>query len=54
VVRAENKQLARINLIKDLLMRLHYDGKDRDLVLPNPEIVFAYDEAHLTSGMLAK
>ncbi|HRM68760.1 MAG TPA: polyphosphate kinase 2 [Thauera phenylacetica] len=54
VVRAENKQLARINLIKDLLMRLHYDGKDRDLVLPNPEVVFAYDEAHLTSGMLAK
>ncbi|MBS0542141.1 MAG: polyphosphate kinase 2 [Proteobacteria bacterium] len=54
VVRADNKEVARINLIKDLLMRLHYDGKDRDLVLPNPEVVFAYDEAHLTSGMLAK
>ena len=47
VVRAENKQLARINLIKDLLMRLHYDGKDRDLVLPNPEIVFAYAKSSI-------
>ncbi|MDT3672140.1 MAG: polyphosphate kinase 2 [Aromatoleum sp.] len=54
VVRADNKLLARLNLIKDLLMRLHYEGKNRDLVLPNPEIVFAYDDAHLKSGMLAK
>jgi len=54
VVRSDDKQVARINLIKDLLMRLHYGGKDRELVLPNPEVVFAYDEAHLTSGMLAK
>lgn len=53
VVRADDKEIARLNLIKDLLMRLHYEGKDRDLVLPNPEVVFAYDEAHLKGGLLA-
>ena len=28
VVRADDKRLARLNVIKDLLCRLDYDGKD--------------------------
>lgn len=53
VVRADDKRQARINLIKDLLTRLHYEDKKERLLIPNPEIVFAYDEAYLIDGMIA-
>ena len=53
VVRADRKRVARLKVIKDLLLRLDYDGKDEALVLPNPDVVFAYDEACLTNGMIA-
>ena len=43
VVRADDKQLARLNIIKDLLGRLHYAGKDKRLLRPDPQIVFTYD-----------
>ncbi|WP_225890114.1 hypothetical protein [Indioceanicola profundi] len=32
-MRADDKHLARINLIKDLLMRLHYDKDDAALLV---------------------
>ena len=53
VVRADDKQLARLNVIKDLLARLDYADKDHRLVRPNPDIVFAYAEAYLANGMIA-
>ncbi len=53
VIRADRKRVARLNLIKDLLLRLNYDGKDESLVLPNPDVVFTYDEACLKNGMIA-
>ena len=53
VVRADDKQLARLNVIKDLLARLDYADKDHSLVRPNPDIVFAYAEAYLANGMIA-
>jgi polyphosphate kinase len=53
VVRADDKQLARLNVIKDLLARLDYADKDHDLVHPNSDIVFAYAEAYLANGMIA-
>ncbi|MES1954494.1 hypothetical protein SAHY_07922 [Salinisphaera hydrothermalis EPR70] len=53
VVRANRKRVARLNVIKDLLLRLDYEDKDETLVLPNPDIVFAYDEACLSNGMIA-
>jgi len=43
LVRADNKRLARLNVIKDILGRLHYAGKDDELVVPDREIVFPYD-----------
>jgi len=52
-VRADGKRQARLNLIKDLLTRLHYTGKDERLILPNPQLVFTYDDAYLKSGMIA-
>ena len=53
VVRADNKRLARLNLIKDLLTRVHYAGKDEALILPNPDVVFLYQEISLKEGRIA-
>jgi polyphosphate kinase 2 len=54
LVRADDKHLARINIIKDVLSRLHYAGKDKRLIRPDPQIVFPYDIASLENGQLAK
>lgn len=54
VVRADDKRVARLNVIKDMLRRLHYAGKDDSLVQPQADAVFPYDEKHLHSGAIAK
>jgi polyphosphate kinase 2 len=54
LVRANDKRLARINIIKDLLGRLHYTGKDKRLIRPDLKIVFPYDVSNLENGQLAK
>lgn len=54
LVRANDKRLARLNIIKDVLNRLHYTGKDEKLIQPDPKIVFAYDTSNLENGQLAK
>jgi polyphosphate kinase 2 len=53
VVRSDEKRQARLNLIRDLLARLGYPGADESLLTPNPNVVFAYDEAYLRNGMIA-
>ena len=53
VVRSDDKRQARLNLIRDMLARLTYPGADKTLLTPNPDIVFAYDEAYLRNGMIA-
>lgn len=53
VVRADNKHSARLNIIKDMLFRLHYKGKNEGLVLADTDIVFNYDESYLQNGMIA-
>ncbi len=53
VVRADDKRQARLNIIRDQLARLNYPGADDSLLTPNPNIVFAYDNAHLGNGMIA-
>lgn len=54
LVRADDKHLARLNIIKDVLSRIHYAKKDKQLILPDPQIIFAYDVASLENGQLAK
>ena len=54
IVRADDKQLARLNIIKDLLSRLHYTGKDKRLIHPDPKIVFAYDVSNRKNGTFTK
>ena len=33
--------------------RFEFDGKDRAVALANPDVVFPYDQASLTNGMIA-
>ena len=54
VVRADDKRATRLNVIKDLLSRLHYEGKDKKLVRPDRRVVFSYAASILKSGRLAK
>ena len=53
VVRADDKHRARLNVIRDMLSRLDYPGKTKQLVLPDPEIVFPYSEAAREAGLIA-
>ncbi len=54
IVRANNKHQARLNIIKDLLDRLHYSGKDKKLVKPDPKIIYEFDVSTLENDQLAK
>ncbi|MCB1692981.1 MAG: polyphosphate kinase 2 [Pseudomonadales bacterium] len=54
IVRADDKKIARVNLIKDLLGSMDYEGKDASLVSPDPEIVFEYRADIVRSHPLAK
>lgn len=54
IVRADDKHLARLNIIKDMLSRLHYADKDERLILPDPDVVFMYDETNLKNDMIAE
>lgn len=53
IVRADGKRQARLGVMRDLLTRLDYADKDEGLIRPDPQVVFAYDEAYLASGMIA-
>jgi hypothetical protein len=53
-VRADSKRKARLNIIRDLLGRIDYSGKDESLVLADRSVVFDYDTANLANGQLAK
>jgi polyphosphate kinase len=53
VVRANDKHAARLNLIRDLLSRLDYRGRNKRLLPPDPEIVFSYDPACLADGRIS-
>jgi len=53
VVRADDKKFARLNVIRDLLSRIDYGGKDHGLIQPNSDIVFSYAETYIERGMIA-
>jgi len=52
VVRANDKRLTRINIIKNLLSRLEYPDKDESLALADPAVVFPFMESLLENGMI--
>lgn len=53
VVRADDKHLAHLNVIRDLLSRVTCPKADKHLAVPDPSVVFPYDEAHAGAGLLA-
>lgn len=54
IVRADDKRLARLNLMRDILSRLHYAGKRTKLVQPDPEIAFEFTAVCITAKRLAR
>lgn len=54
IVRADDKPLTRLNVIKDMLNRLDYAGKDESLVLPDTRVIMPFDIAYLEKGLLAQ
>jgi polyphosphate kinase 2 len=53
IVRADNKRLGRLNLMRDILWRLHYAGKKNKLVQPDPNIVFEFTSDCITDKRLS-
>lgn len=53
VVRADDKRLARLNVIRHILSQIHYANKDEALISPDLDVVFPYDEVHLREGKIA-
>ena len=54
ILHADNKHLTRVNLIRDLLTRFEFEGKDRCADLADPAIVYTFDEKLLRDGQLAE
>lgn len=53
IVLANDKKSARLSVIKDLLSKLNYKNKDEKVTLPNPKVVFSYDEKYIKKGVVA-
>ena len=54
IVRADSKRLARLNLMRDMLSRLHYAGRKDKLVRPDTDIVFEFSPDCLEAGRPAR
>jgi len=54
VVSADHKRRARINVIRDLLSRIDYHGKDEQLLAADPDVVFPYEDECIVSGKIAR
>lgn len=53
IVRADNKEHARLNVIRDLLWRLEYPGRHHRLRRPDSAVVFPYDQSCHERGLVA-
>jgi len=54
IVRADDKRLARLNLIRDVLSRLHYKGKKKKLAKPDRDIAFGFKPECIDGQQLAR
>ena len=54
IVRADDKRLARLNLMRDISSRLHYAGKKNRLVQPDPDVAFEFTPDCIKAGRLAR
>ena len=53
VIRTDDKRLARLNLMRDILSRLHYEGKKTKLVQPDTAIAFEFTPECIDAKRLA-
>jgi len=53
IVRADDKHEARLNLIKDVLGRLHYGGKTKQRLEVDAKVVFRYRARYIQNGVIA-
>lgn len=53
IVRADNKHDARLNLIRDLLVRLAYSDKNERILIPDPNVVFQYAPEVIEKNLIA-
>jgi polyphosphate kinase 2 len=53
IVRGNDKMLARLNLMRDLLSRVDYAGKKKSLLHADPALVFEFTPECITAGALA-
>jgi polyphosphate kinase 2 len=53
IVDANDKHAAQLNVIRDLLSRLKYKGKDETVLNVDPAIVFPYTDGALRQGLIA-
>ena len=54
VVRADDKHLAHVNVIRDFLARVACPKTDQQQAVPDLNVVFPYDEACARAGLLAE
>ena len=54
IVHADDKRLARLNLMRDILSRLHYAGKKNKLVQPDQDIAFEFTPDCIDAERLAR
>lgn len=53
IVTSDDKKAARLNLIRDILLKCDYNDKYDELTIPDPKIVFTYDPDALQTGKIA-
>lgn len=53
IVRTDSKRHARLNLMRDILSRLHYSGRSKKLLAPDRNIVFKFTPQGLAKQRLA-
>jgi polyphosphate kinase 2 len=54
IVRTDNKHDARLNLMRDILSRVHYAGRSKKIPLPDREIVYEFTPECLGDHRLAR
>ena len=54
IVRANHKRRTRLNLMRDILSRLHYAGKRKKRVRPDPDVVFEFTPECIDGMRLAR
>ena len=53
IVKADNKKLARLNIIRDILTSLHYKPKNERSIIPDRRVVFDFESSFIKKGILA-